>query len=109
LEFSAGSTVNVSQALAGELQKIGIRLQVKVVTIDSWLANIGGPDLKRAPFFVSFGCTIPDAAAMPDFFLGTKNLQVGQYDTADYNPPDVNTLVNEGDATTAPAKRFAIY
>ncbi len=109
LEFSSGGTVNVSEAVAGELQAIGIRLQVKVVTIDAWLANIGGPDKGRAPFFVAFGCTIPDAAAMPDFFLGTKNLQNGEYNTAVYNPPEVNSLVNQGDATTDPRQRFQIY
>ncbi len=54
------------------------------------------------------GCFSPDPSNYTDW-LGSKNLQVGQYNTADYAPPSVDKLIAAGIATTNPARRFVAY
>ena len=54
------------------------------------------------------GCFQPDPNAFSDF-LGSSSLQPGSYNTADYAPPAVDTLLTQGVATSNPAQRFTVY
>src|SRR5262249_10821346 len=42
-------------------------------------------------------------------FLGSKNLQAGGWNFANYAPAAVDTLLAQGVATSSPAQRFAVY
>jgi len=54
------------------------------------------------------GCFQPDPNTYSDF-LGSNNLQSGSWNMADYAPPEVDTLLAQGEATSNPAQRFAVY
>jgi peptide/nickel transport system substrate-binding protein len=98
----------VAQAIAGELAKIGINLQVKVVTTAAWVAEISGPPLTRPASLIASGSISPDPAGY-DGQLLAENTKVGLFNIADYAPPAVDALVKAGEEISDPAKRFAIY
>ena len=103
------STLNVNQVIAAELAKIGIRVQIKSMDFNAWVAQITGPVGKRPTTLVAGGgCFQPDPSSYSDW-LGSKNTQPGSYNYAEYAPPAVDTLLAEGAATTNPARRFAVY
>ncbi len=103
------SDTNVDEVIAAELGAVGIHVQLKVVPYANWLADLSGPDLKRMTTYTGWNeCNSPDPSSYMDWF-GSSNLQIGQYNTADYAPPQVDKLIAAGVATTAPAKRFAVY
>jgi peptide/nickel transport system substrate-binding protein len=106
--FVYGTVVNTAEAIAAELQKIGINLQVKAVTLAAWGSEVSGPPSKRPTTYFTTGCTTPDASGY-DWLLGRQNLQTGQYNTADWAPPEVDTLVSQGLAAPSPTGRFAAY
>jgi peptide/nickel transport system substrate-binding protein len=108
-EYNYGSSVNISETIAAELQKIGIDAHVKVApTLTAWQAVMTGPVASRPTEFSTGWCTGPDVSAY-GFSLGSWNAQPGQWNTADYAPPEVDKLLNAGIATSDPAKRFAVY
>ena len=108
LEYNYGNTVNISEVIAAELQKIGIEVQIKALTISQWEADQTGPEGKRMPSFSTGGCIGPDVSGY-DFILGRANLGPGGDNFANYAPPAVDKLLAEGLATTNPALRFAVY
>jgi peptide/nickel transport system substrate-binding protein len=108
LEYSYGNTVDVSEVIAAELANIGIHAQIKVEPINAYEAAESGPAAKRLPTFQTGGCIGPDVSGY-DFFLGTANLAPGEFNTADYAPPEVDKLLAAGTATSNPAARFGIY
>jgi peptide/nickel transport system substrate-binding protein len=108
LEYDYGSQVNVSEVIAAELAKIGIRLQVKVVTQNTWTGIETGPARLRQASFIQGGCSSPDVSGY-DAYLGSANLAQGLYNYADYAPPAVDKLLATGLATTSVPQRFAIY
>lgn len=106
--FVYGNVVSTAEAIAGELQKVGINLQVKAVTLAAWGNDVTGPPAKRPTSYFTSGCTTPDTSGY-DWLLGTQNLAEGQYNTANWAPPQVDTLLNEGLAAPTTAGRFAAY
>jgi peptide/nickel transport system substrate-binding protein len=103
-----GTEVNVDQVIAAELQKIGINLQVKAVTVPAWLAVETGPGGKRLASLGEGGCFNPDPSAYNDL-LGSWNTKPGGVNLADYAPPALDNLINAGLAASAPVTRFGIY
>jgi peptide/nickel transport system substrate-binding protein len=108
IAYVTGNLVPVIEAFTAELRKIGINVNIKVLPFSQWLAEFSGPADKR-PFLLTYsGCTSPD----PNFFtytLGSKNLQQGKFNTANYAPPQVDSLITAGVSTLNPAKRLQIY
>jgi peptide/nickel transport system substrate-binding protein len=107
-EYSAGQLINESQVIAAELQKIGINAQIKENPVTAWSALAAGPASKRPTSLFSSGCPAPDPTNYTTF-LGSWGLQPGGSNIAGYAPPDVDTMINAGVATTNPARRFAAY
>jgi peptide/nickel transport system substrate-binding protein len=108
LVYNDGNTVNVVQVIAAELAKIGIQIHIKPMQDAAWNAVQTGPVPKRSTTFSAGGCFSPDPGTFADF-LGSKNLQNGQYNMAGYAPAAVDNLLAQGVATTDPAERFAAY
>jgi peptide/nickel transport system substrate-binding protein len=109
LEYNYGDSLNIVQAIAAELQVIGIHVQIKVVSLSEWAAIEFGPSANRMTNFATGGCTDPDPSNFVGYDLGSWNIKPGGEDTADYAPADVDTLLKSGLATSAAPARFAIY
>jgi ABC-type transport system substrate-binding protein len=107
-EYSYGTSVNTSEVVAAELQKIGIDAHVKVNTNLAWGAALTGPDLKRPTDFSTGFCGGPDISSC-DVNLGSWNLQQGQLNSSDWAPPAVDSLLKAALAAPSPAERFAVY
>jgi peptide/nickel transport system substrate-binding protein len=103
-----GNQVDVTQVIAAELAKIGIRAQIKQLPGTTWEAAETGPASGRMAAVSEGGCFQPDPGTYSDW-LGTRNTQQGSWNVAEYTPPAVNTLLAQGAATTSPAQRFAVY
>jgi peptide/nickel transport system substrate-binding protein len=102
------TSLNENQVAAAELAKIGIHLTVKSIPETASQALDTGPDGKRPTGMSGGGCFQPDPNTYSDF-LGTNNLASGSWNMADYAPPQVDTLLAQGEATSDPAQRFAVY
>jgi peptide/nickel transport system substrate-binding protein len=99
----------IAQAVAGQLAKIGIKVKINAVSSGKWIADIGGPALKRpTQISTSFGCTGPDPSSF-DSILHSKDTLPGQYNVADYAVPAVDKLIEAGETESDPAKRLPIY
>jgi peptide/nickel transport system substrate-binding protein len=108
-EYNYGSSVDISEVVAAELQKIGINAQVKVApSLTAWEAIATGPAGKRITNFSTGWCPGPDISSY-GFSLGSWNLAQGQWNGANWAPPSVDSLLKAGVATSDPAKRFTIY
>ena len=108
LAYNYGNAPNVFQVIAAELGKIGIRMQIKQMEVTAWQGEENGPASARSTAFATGGCFNPDPSTYSDF-LGSKNIQAGNWNFADYGPAAVDTLLEQGAATTDPAQRFATY
>jgi peptide/nickel transport system substrate-binding protein len=108
LEWNDPTVLNESQALAAELQKIGIHVQIKVLPVNTWDAVQSGPAPKRMAAYAFNGCFSPDPSTYDDL-LGSQNTAAGSWNVADYAPQAVDTLLTESLTTTGAAGRFAIY
>jgi peptide/nickel transport system substrate-binding protein len=108
LEINDPTSLNEDQVIVAELQKIGIRLQIKAVTAADWTAVESGPASQRVSSETSASCFNPDPSAYYDL-LGSANTAVGSWNVADYAPPAVDTLMADGLATSNPAQRFSTY
>jgi peptide/nickel transport system substrate-binding protein len=107
--FVYGNVVDTAQVISAELQKIGINLQVKAVTLAAWGTDVSTtPPSKRPATYFTSGCSTPDVSGY-DWLLGSQNLVNGEYNTADWAPSNVNALLNQGLAAPTAAQRFAIY
>jgi len=102
------TSLNENQVAAAELAKIGIRLQVKSIAETASQALDTGPATQRPTGMSGGGCFQPDPNTYSDF-LGSNNLAAGSWNMADYAPPEVDTLLAQGEATSSPAERFAVY
>jgi peptide/nickel transport system substrate-binding protein len=107
-QVSSGAQLNVGEVIAAELAKIGIKVQIKTLSVVAWQAMETGPDGGRASSFMTNGCFNPDPNGYADN-LGTQNLAAGEWNDADYAPPAVNKLLAASIATSNHAARFAVY
>jgi peptide/nickel transport system substrate-binding protein len=105
-----GQAVNQSQVIAAELHQIGISAHIRVTPLNTWATIVtSGPASKRPASFYAYGCENPDVSGYIAGYLGSSNLQPGEFNTAGYAPAEVNTLLSAGIATSNPASRFAVY
>ena len=104
-----GSTVNMAEVAAAELQKIGIDLQVKAVTGSVWDAEITGPAKQRPTSLYDTGTCGVDVSCYTTLLLGSRNLAQGQWNSAVYAPSAVDKLITAGLAANTPAQRFVVY
>jgi peptide/nickel transport system substrate-binding protein len=107
LAYSYSSVVNISQVVAADLSKIGIKAKIKVVTLSANEAIATGPVSKRMSGFTQSGCDTPD----PSWYtldLSSSGIQDGN-DAADYTSPLVDRLITVGNGSSSPPARFAAY
>jgi len=105
-----GTYIPETEVVAAQLAKIGINVQLKVMSLAAWVAKYDGP--KTAGFWVITNAT----DGFPDPAIDVQNMVDGIYATASggenlasYNSPEVNRLLTEADSTENKAQRFALY
>jgi peptide/nickel transport system substrate-binding protein len=108
LTANDASSLNISQVIAAELAKIGIRVRLKSVSSNAWQAVETGPASKRMTSYRGGGCFNPDPSAYSDW-LSSQNTQVGSWNFSDYKPPAVDGLMAQGLAGATKAQRFTAY
>ena len=74
----------------------------------AWQADAVGPASTRSTIFSTGWCPGPDVSSY-GFSLGSWNLKQGEWNDADWAPPEVDSLLKAGVATVNKAKRFAVY
>jgi peptide/nickel transport system substrate-binding protein len=103
-----GGLPDVTQAIAGMLQKIGINLKVRIKTENAWESEVEGAT-KGPDIYTTFNLPSPDPSTYPSFMLGSANVGNGGWNWANYDPPEVDTLLKEGIESQSPSARLAIY
>jgi peptide/nickel transport system substrate-binding protein len=106
----AGSYPNVSQAIQAELARIGIHLNLKVMTIDAQTANLTSGN--RAGILTNFtysGSVSRDPGEAFAYQMGSSNISAGNWNVMNWAPPSMDKLIDEGFATTDNASRLKIY
>jgi peptide/nickel transport system substrate-binding protein len=102
------ASVPVSEAIAGMLGKIGIKMKVRILGGDAWINELAGPK-KFGATFTTFNIPSPDPSAFPSWILGSKNTPNGGWNWANYGPPMMDTLLAQGTSAADPTKRLATY
>jgi peptide/nickel transport system substrate-binding protein len=98
----------VSEAIAGMVSKIGIKMKVNVINGTAWINELVGPK-KYPDDFTTFNVGSPDPSGYPSYILGSANIPSGGWNWAAWNPPGMNSLLTQSVATVNPAKRLAVY
>jgi peptide/nickel transport system substrate-binding protein len=109
LEYAGtDQAVNIGQAIAAELQRIGIKAQVKAVTPQAWAAVETGPASKRLATFTFASTTTPDASGF-NYLLGSQDTKAGLSNYADYAPAGIDRLLAASITTLNRARRLALF
>src|SRR5262249_52254541 len=98
----------VSEAIAGMLGEIGIKLKVRILDDTSWINELVGPKTFGATF-TTFNIPSPDPSAFPSWILGSKNTPAGAWNWANYGPPAMDRLLAQSVSTFDPKKRLPLY
>lgn len=106
---SFGGFPETSQAIAGQLKKIGIDLTVTVLSEAEYRGSFSQPHTDMPLWYTPFNNNTPDPGGMPRLALDSAATAIGQNNFADYSNPEVDALIKAGDATTDSAERFAAY
>jgi peptide/nickel transport system substrate-binding protein len=110
-EYNYGPSLPISEAIATELQRIGINAHITVTSsLSAWYAELGdGPaSAHPAEFSTGWCSSSPDISACPAMAFGS--LKTGQgLDLAYWAPSAVGNLMNAGLATNDSASRLAAY
>lgn len=104
-----GAYTPVDEVIAAELAKIGITLKLKTIGFDPFLALANGPKSAVGGLYATFNLSSADPSAYPAFILGANNVPKGGYNWANYDPPQIDTLIKAGVTTEDPAKRLAVF
>lgn len=102
------ASVPVSEAIGGMLGKIGIKLKVRVLDENAWINELVGPK-KFGAVFTTFNIGSPDPSGYPSWILGSKATPEGGWNWANYGPPAMDALLQQGTSTFDPEKRLAVY
>jgi peptide/nickel transport system substrate-binding protein len=104
-----GDLVKVGEVVAAQLARIGIRVKVNAMPIAAWVAKITGPADQR-PFTLTIsGCNSPDPSWYASLLLGSRNLKAGSFNTANYAPAAVDTLIADAAKAQDPTRRLDLY
>ena len=98
----------MTEVIAAQLQKIGIKLKIKELTFAGWIALATGPKT-YGNLHASLSTGIPDPSSFQAIMLGRRNVVQGEWNMADFDPPVIDTLLSEGLSTLNPAQRLATY
>jgi peptide/nickel transport system substrate-binding protein len=104
-EANDPTTLNVSQVIAAQLAKIGIKATVNAVSTAAYFGVLLGPVDKRPFMYIDTGACQPDPSWEPSLFLGTGTL----LNEANWEPASVDALLQDGRTNLKPLARLATY
>ncbi|MEV6986005.1 ABC transporter substrate-binding protein [Sphaerisporangium sp. NPDC051017] len=107
--YKYGNFVSTSQAIAGQLSKIGIELKVKVDSVAEYSKTFSQPHANVPIQYTYFNNNTPDPGAMPQQALHSDSAAIGLNNFSDYKNPTVDELIDRAAGTTEPHERFSIY
>ncbi|RJQ91200.1 ABC transporter substrate-binding protein [Amycolatopsis panacis] len=107
--YNYGSFVTTSQAIAGQLAKIGIKLKVKVDSVAEFTKTMSQPHTTVPIQYTFFNNSTPDPGAMPQLALHSDSAAIGLNNFSDYKNAKVDDLIKQGASTADPAQRFSVY
>jgi peptide/nickel transport system substrate-binding protein len=105
--FKYGSFINVDQVIAAELKPLGINVQIKDIGQNAWFAALEDPAKRPFTYTTSGECGLD-----PSYWgqiLGKGNAAKGGINSANYTPPEVDKLLQDGLTTTDSNQRLSIY
>jgi peptide/nickel transport system substrate-binding protein len=107
---SFGNYLDLTQAIAGQLSKIGIKLTVRGVTDAVWSDEAFGKQDNPKGLIVASAGIGTDPSVDPHYFLTSKFIPPAGANFANYDNPAVDALITAGEAAAGHnPKRFAIY
>jgi len=97
------------QVIAAQLATIGIKAQLRSLPIGPWVQIFNGPrDDFDAAWIGGLGCEADPGSFASNSIL-SKNAAGGKVNYANYKNPAADALIEQGQRTLDPAKRFDIY
>lgn len=105
-----GAPSKISQALVEQLRPLGIDLTIEVMTPEASTAMKLGAD-RDAIYsgFDTYGGIGLDPGRAFDYAIGSRHNTEGGWNTAAYEPEEVDDLIEAGFATSDDAERLDIY
>jgi peptide/nickel transport system substrate-binding protein len=103
-----GAFPNVAQVIAAELAKIGVTLDVNVVTSAQMAAEEDGPHTYGVLFSTLYAVP-PDPSLHASYLFGSDNGQPVPYNFASYTSPELDGLLNAGLSTGDGGQRLNVY
>jgi peptide/nickel transport system substrate-binding protein len=105
-----GTYIPETEVVAAQLAKIGINVQLKVMSLAAWVAKYEGPKTTGFWVITNASAGFPDPARdVQDMVDGSYATASGGDNLASYNSPEVNSLLAEADSAQNKAQRFALY
>jgi peptide/nickel transport system substrate-binding protein len=99
-----GNDVEVIQAIAAELQKIGINLQISQVSSAQWSKDFSTGNLGGIAY-TAFYAASPDPSIFPSYLLGDAST----YNMSRYAPSSIDSLMESGLSDSSPERRLSDY
>jgi peptide/nickel transport system substrate-binding protein len=108
LEF--GVYTPETEVVAAQLAKIGIKVNVKELTFNGWIARYSGPKTTGLWIVTNMTGLGPDPNSDAVFMLAGRNATAtGGANLADFSSPAVDQLIAEADSIQSKSRRLALY
>lgn len=108
LEF--GVYTPETEVVAAQLAAIGVKLDIKELTFNGWIARWSGPKTTGLWVVTNLTGLGPDPDQDAAWMLAGKNATAqGGANLADYSSPTVDKLLAQADSTENKAERLALY
>jgi peptide/nickel transport system substrate-binding protein len=95
-------------AYAGDLEQIGITLDIDEVPTQAWLDYVYGPREALKLTYSAFGPDYPDPGNFPSIAFASAQAVEGGFNTANWKNKEVDRLVAQQNATLDPDERIRI-
>jgi peptide/nickel transport system substrate-binding protein len=103
-----GTQAQGVQAIAGMLAQIGLKADIKTVTVAQWLTYNAGQGETVTAHMTGLG-GICDPSAYPEATINSKTARPGGFNVANYKNSKADALIEAGSKTLDRGKRLAIY
>lgn len=98
----------IAQAIVPDLAKIGIKLKIKPLQSNEWLAELYGPRDKVGFMPSQYAANYPDASSLIGYWLDPRAAVVNGLNSANYRNPKVGALIERQRRETDRAKRLQL-
>jgi peptide/nickel transport system substrate-binding protein len=100
--------VDAMVAYGGELEQLGITLELEEVPTQAWLEHVYGPRDKLSLTYNSLGPDYPDPSNYPAIVYSSSTAVEGGFNTANFKNKQMDELIAKQNATLDPDERKEI-